>query len=698
MKKLLLGAAVVLGAIISTKAQTTIYSTNFPSNSIPVGWTQQLAASDPSNLGWQFNSAVQPPGGLLATDYMPPSGDGSFAFINDIDNNPAPPNSKNNNDTLYTAVMNCTTYTHVFLSFDIFYQGYYDNDGTEKATVAISTNGGSTWTTAITNPYGDWTTLTYDISSFVAGHANVKVAFTYNDGGTQLVGMGLDNIKIYSPAPFDVAVLSQNLPFLMQVGHAYNFSGTAADSGSTTITSMQMNYSVNGHAAVSQNITTGSFTSLTTYNWSMNSTSSAFTPAAPGIYTVKYWANNLNGSNPNTCLDTLEATFWAIDTVKTKQSCYEEFTGQSCVYCMLAAPNMDSVYDNNVGYTNIVRYHVPIPARDYMYNTTTAPVNTRESYYSVGGAPDGFMDGTYLNPSAYQSPPAADIYSSVTVQGENTIGSPFKIDITKTYYNATKDSFYVSANITAYAAFSAGLTAQVTLTLDSITYKYDLSMDDPQPTFAPPIGTGAAGSYTDCPDYFYPFLLKYTHVAEEMFPNSGSGTSLAAFTNGQTQTVSFGWKKNHPWGNYDPAPAQRDSDFYDSSATGQFVVFVQTNNAIPADGIPAKYIFQSASAPVNTTHTTPAGIEEIANAVSFEMYPNPTNNSTNIAFNLTKDQNVNLEVYNMLGEKVYSNNQGMIPSGQHIISINASNLQNGIYFVRFTADNVPTTQKLIIQR
>jgi hypothetical protein len=181
-----------------------------------------------------------------------------------------------------------------------------------------------------------------------------------------------------------------------------------------------------------------------------------------------------------------------------------------------------------------------------------------------------------------------------------------------------------------------------------------------------------------------------------MFPNSGNGTSLGAFVSGGTQTISFGWKKNHPWGSYDHPVAQRDSDFYDSSSTGQFVVFVQTNAGIAGYGVPAKYIFQSASAPV--TGITTLGVQNITEGVSFQMYPNPTNNNTNIAFKLENDKNVNVEVYNMLGEKVYTSNEGMMYAGQHIISINGSNLQNGVYFVRFTADNVPTTQKLIIQR
>lgn len=702
MKKLLLGAILTLGFTFGANAQVTITATNFPNNVIPAGWTQQLGISIPNNKGWQFSNTVP---GNLGIDYMPASGQGYFALVDDYDNNPASPNSKLNNDTLYTGVLNCSAYTSVFISFDIWYQGYYipANGDKETVTVAYSTDGGHTWGTAITNPYGAWTTLTYDISSYVAGHSNVKIAFTYTDDGAQLVGMGLDNVKIYSPAAYNVAVLSQNLPGLMQVGKAYTFSGVASDSGSSTITSMNMNYYVNSPSnTVTQTISgISGFTPLTTYNWSMNSTSSQFTPPSPGLYTVKYWASKLNGSNANTNTDTLTATFWAVGTVVTRQSVYEEFTGQSCVFCMTAAPNVDTVFSDNSSTSNIIRYHVPIPGRDFMYNSNTTPIQTRENYYSINSAPSGNLDGASLYPGGDYYTPATR-YSSITVQGDNAVGSPISIKITKSKYVASKDSFEVSADITAYTALPAGLTAQVVLTIDSITYKDDLSEEDPKKTFAPPIGQGIniGFGYPNAPDSYYQYVIKFTHVAEELFPNTGSGTSLSAFTPNQTQTISFAWKQDHPWSQYPKGggPHLLDSTLYDSSSTGQFVVFVQSNNAIPADAVPSKYIFQSAAAPVTGIQGKPTAVESISNGVDFKMYPNPTNSNATLAFNLDQDQNVTLQVYNMLGESVYSDNEGILSSGQHTLMINGSNLNNGVYLVKLTTDNGVTIQRLVIQK
>jgi len=505
----------------------------------------------------------------------------------------------------------------------------------------------------------------------------------------------INSINLHTPGNQDVNVLNQSIPHMVQVNKPYSFNGSVSFSGNNTISNANMNYSINGGAVKTQTIS--SLSNNTSTQWNMDAM--PFTPTSTGAYTVKYWIDGLNAGNG---ADTLVAKFLAVDSVLTKQALYEEYTGQSCVFCMVAAPNMDSVYNNNAYNSNIIRYHVPIPERDFMYTATAGFVNVRESYYGVNGAPDGYMDGSFLNPSTYQQGNPGLRYSSTTVQDEDAVGSPFKITFSKARYNLSTDSFEVTANFTAYATFAAGLIAQIALTIDSITYQYDLSMEDPASTFAVckciPGSKGASGSCSDCPDYYYDFTLKYPHVAEEMFPSSGGGTKLAAFTSGQTQTLSFAWKRNHPWGNYDRDTIQGDSDHYDSSLTAQFVAFVQTNTAIASQGVPAQYVFQSASAPI-TGVSKDAGVAEISNGVPFKMYPNPANNNTTLAFNLSQNQNVNVQVYNILGEAVYTANEGMLSSGQHSLLINSTSLKNGIYLVRLITDNGGATlQKLIIQR
>lgn len=115
-------------------------------------------------------------------------------------------------------------------------------------------------------------------------------------------------------------------------------------------------------------------------------------------------------------------------------------------------------------------------------------------------------------------------------------------------------------------------------------------------------------------------------------------------------------------------------------------VFVQDNNA-------PYYVYQSAT----VVPTIILGIDELSNVSNFNMYPNPASGETNIAFTLKQDKDVNLEVYNMLGEKVYSAEQGTMVTGNHMINVNTSSLHVGVYFVRFATTDGTITRKLVIQ-
>jgi len=649
-----------------------------------------------------------------------PTHNGQYcAFVDDWDNasaylNGNPPSFPPNNiDSLKTPSFSTVGQSTVFLSLDYM---FWNDDGGEVGTIACSINNGA-WTTLITltDNGGAWAdSALYDVSAQLggSGYANVRLAFIYNNGyGSQnfnqqyvAVGMCVDNIRVFAPVSYDLSVTSQNSTPLMQAGTAYTFSGSIYNSGATAITSMTMNYSVNGGAPVSQVISgISGFNTFTSYNWSMNT--SQFTPATPNAtYKVKFWANNLNTSftDGNHANDTLVATFTAFDSLVTKQSILEEFTGQSCVFCMLANPNVDSVIADNATTSNIIKYHVPIPGRDFMYNETTTPVSSRQGYYSVNSAPSAFLDGISIQPSAYFSTPVSQRYSSTTVQGENAVGSPFTLSITssKSIWGNPYDSFSVSFTVKSHGVFSAGqVTAQAVLTVDNIAYNDDLSQDDPQVGFAPPDGSTPGGDN----DYYYSFVLNFPNVVEAMLP-SASGTSLPALTNGQTQSYTLGWKKKHPWGEFPKGggtynswgspTALLDSTEYDSSATAHFVVFLQTNNAITSYNIPAKYIFQSA-----TSNTIPTGMQEIeSSGAYFKMYPNPTNANTNVAFVLEKDQNVSIQVYNLLGENVSTINEGQMSAGRYVVPVNTSALPSGIYMIRFIADNSSTTSKLVIQK
>ena len=81
-----------------------------------------------------------------------------------------------------------------------------------------------------------------------------------------------------------------------------------------------------------------------------------------------------------------------------------------------------------------------------------------------------------------------------------------------------------------------------------------------------------------------------------------------------------------------------------------------------------------------------------------QNYPNPFNPSTTIEFSLPEKSDINLSVYNTLGEKVVELLNGEIAEGFHKINFDASSLTSGIYFYRLSSKNFNAVEKMILMK
>jgi len=66
-------------------------------------------------------------------------------------------------------------------------------------------------------------------------------------------------------------------------------------------------------------------------------------------------------------------------------------------------------------------------------------------------------------------------------------------------------------------------------------------------------------------------------------------------------------------------------------------------------------------------------------------YPNPFNATTTITYALPSAGNVNLDVYNLAGQRVATLVNGYNEAGQHSITWDAANYSSGIYFYKLIA-------------
>jgi hypothetical protein len=87
----------------------------------------------------------------------------------------------------------------------------------------------------------------------------------------------------------------------------------------------------------------------------------------------------------------------------------------------------------------------------------------------------------------------------------------------------------------------------------------------------------------------------------------------------------------------------------------------------------------------------------------FSVFPNPIKMSQRemlqIKFSLEANTEVKLSIYNILGQRIVSENLGRYESGIHSISWNPKNVKkmgSGMYFVRINNAKSHSTQKLMI--
>ena len=91
------------------------------------------------------------------------------------------------------------------------------------------------------------------------------------------------------------------------------------------------------------------------------------------------------------------------------------------------------------------------------------------------------------------------------------------------------------------------------------------------------------------------------------------------------------------------------------------------------------------------------GINENANDLALNLFPNPATDNVQVNYTLTAETTVTVALYDVTGKLVASESKGEQAQGRHFAHINTSSLAKGFYTVRVTTNFGQSTSKLIVR-
>ncbi|MFT4601042.1 MAG: PKD repeat protein [Arenicella sp.] len=124
------------------------------------------------------------------------------------------------------------------------------------------------------------------------------------------------------------------------------------------------------------------------------------------------------------------------------------------------------------------------------------------------------------------------------------------------------------------------------------------------------------------------------------------------------------------------------SDYYESDFRFKFVFESDNGNNMYIDNI-------------NLYPSSMAGLIEVDDVATLNVYPNPTTDITNIQLAGVEGQEYSITVLNSMGQQVHSVYKGGLSNGLNSFEYNTSELAKGIYIVRIESEGKLQTVKLI---
>lgn len=464
---------------------------------------------------------------------------------------------------------------------------------------------------------------------------------------------------IYGTQPQrDICGLKHSLPEIASSGNNVTIGGTVMNYGSQTVTSLRLNYSVNGGIVQSHKITGINIANNASYTFTHATMWTA--TGAGNFQTIQIWADSINGGNDsNNPNDTITALIFINNgTAASKKVLIEEYSTAPCGYCPNGSYVMDTILLNHNDILGVTHH------AGYQTDSMTISESLTLATEFAPGAPYAAFNRVHWPGEVYPSSSDRTIWSSRAVSQLN-VPSPVNVTIATTWNSTSRQ-----LDITAYATFV---------------------------------------------DYAYPGDIRISvFVIEDSVIGSGTGYNQTNYYNTTSGSPFFGlgnpiigYAHRHvlravpsgAWGTAGviataPTPGQNYSKNYNYTAPASYnenkmsvIAFI---NYYDASG--RREILNA-----EEKHNIAVGINETNyNISNLSLYPNPASGLTAVKFNLTQQESITINIINTIGEVVLSSGNATYAQGNHSYYVDTNALPSGIYTVNITSAEGNISKKLIV--
>ena len=320
---------------------------------------------------------------------------------------------------LVSPAVDLTGISSVVFSFKHALDNY---TGSNTIGVATSSDGGTTWNQGWSQGYStsnSWS-VSQEISTPDMGQASVQFCIFFNGSSYNINDWFFDDIVVFTLEDLDLGASAATLPSFIGSGET-SFGMTVFSFGTTTVTSVEATYEVEGMEPVTETFTVN-VPSLGTAT--LNFTTP--TLLTPGSYIVNYSINLVNGQpDDDPSNNTLSKTVSVAIGSAERKPMIEHFSSSTCGPCVQPNTLMHNFCNNNEGRYTYTKYQMNWPGNGDPYYTDEGGV--RRDYYSVNAVPMAFLDAESLNFNGVQNqfnqhaeiPAFMDIKGSFSVEGNN---------------------------------------------------------------------------------------------------------------------------------------------------------------------------------------------------------------------------------------------------------------------------------------